>query len=190
MKRTIDKADVLLNAILYAVYMLLSCLSVMVVEILVVDLLIGKIITTFVTLSPLVIHSVRAFIYTVGVNVILGVMLYREGYKSAEYSPTSTVLSGIAATLMHFLVCLLFGFQAFCAGGVRSVTAIIRHDLHDVSFTAEITRQDCIAVFFAIAAVYIAVMAIFQMLGAKRRLSDREELTSAEKDQINPEETK
>lgn len=188
MKRTIDKADVLLSSILYAVYMLLSCIAMMVVEILIVDLLIGKIITTFVTLTPFVIHSVRALIYTVGVNAILGVMLYREGYKNAEYNPLATALSGIAATLMHFLVCLLFGFQAFCAGGVRSITAIIRHDLHDVSFTAEITRQDCIAVFFVNAAVYITVMVVLQMLGAKRRLSDREELTSATKDQINPEE--
>ena len=52
MKRTIDKADVLLSSILYAVYMLLSCIAMMVVEILIVDLLIGKIITTFVTLLP------------------------------------------------------------------------------------------------------------------------------------------
>jgi hypothetical protein len=187
MQNKLNKTEILLNSVVYALYMLFTCLCIMVVEMLVVDLAIGKILSTFITFTSTSIYVIRAVIYTVGVNAVLAILLFREGYKSAEYSVVSTVISGIAASLMHFLLCLLFGFQAFCAGGVRSVTALV---LSNEGNSPDINRLDCIPFFFLTAALYIAIMAVFQMLGAKKRISDRADLTSSDNTTTNAKEQK
>ena len=184
--KNLNKTEILLNSVVYAVYMLFTCLCIMVVEMLVVDLAIAKILSTFITFTSTSVYVIRAVIYSVGVNAVLAILLFREGYKNAEYSVASTVISGIVASLMHFMLCLLFGFQAFCAGGVRSVTILA---LGNTGSQTEINRLDCIPYFFLTAAVYIAIMATFQMLGAKKRLVDRAILT-AQSANTNSEDTK
>lgn len=168
------KGDVLFGTALRAVYMLGSCIVIMFAEMLAI-----KIINLFVGLSPLSLCIVRALIYTVGVNAILAVVSYREGYRSASFSVAETLISGALASILHFLVSLLFSFEAFCSGGVKFITALVKFgaSLNSESFSGSLSRFDCIPFFFANALVYIAVMIIFGNLGARNRLADREELT-------------
>ena len=168
------KGDVLFGTALRSVYMLGSCIVIMFAEMLAI-----KIIDLFVGLSPLSLCIVRALIYTVGVNSLLAIVSYREGYRSAEYSVVETLISGALASVLHFLVSLLFSFEAFCSGGVKFITALVKFGsgLNSESFSGSLSRFDCVPFFFANALVYIAVMIIFGRLGARNRLRDREELT-------------
>ena len=168
------KGDILFGTVICSVYMLVSCIVMMFAEMLAI-----KIINLFVGLSPLSLCIVRAIIYTVGVNAILAIVSYREGYRSASFSVVGTLISGALASFLHFLFSLLFSFEAFCSGGVKFITALVKFgsSLNSESFSGSLSRFDCIPFFFLNAFVYIAVVIIFGRLGARSRLSDREELT-------------
>lgn len=168
------KGDILFGTVVYSVYMLVSCVVMMFAEMLAI-----KIIDLFVGLSPLSLCIVRALIYTVGVNALLAIVSYREGYRAASFSVVGTLISGALASLLHFLFSLLFSFEAFCSGGVKFITALVKFgsSLNSDSFSGTLDRFECIPFFSLNALVYIAVMIIFGRLGARNRLSDREELT-------------
>ena len=174
------KFDILINTALYALYIFASCIAIMVLEMLIVELIICKIIGTYVVISPFALAIIRAVIYFFGVNTLLAVILFKDGYRSASYSVISTLISGIAASILHFIFCLLFSFEAFCAGSVKFISAIciFGNSLSNPDFDGAHDRFDCIPYFFIVAAVYIAVMIVFQKLGASKRLSDRKKLTN------------
>ena len=89
------KGDILFGTVIYSVYMLVSCIVMMFAEMLAI-----KIINLFVGLSPLSLCIVRAIIYTVGVNAILAIVSYREGYRSASFSVVGTLISGALASML------------------------------------------------------------------------------------------
>ncbi len=176
-KQNMKKTDALIGGPVYAVYMFFSCLVVMCAEILAI-----KIVNLFILPSPLTLCVIRAFIYTVGVNVILAIVSYREGYKAGHYSIVGTLISGIIATLLHFVFCLLFSFEAFCAGGVKFMAALIKFgsSLNSESFVGKLDRFDLIPYFLINSAVYIGIMILFGKLGERRRLFDRSTLQGSE----------
>ena len=169
------KIDILVSSLVYAVYMLLSCVIIMCAEILAI-----KIINLFVVTDYYSLCIIRAVIYTLGVNALLAIISYREGYRSAYFPILQTVISGTIASLLHFVFALLFNFEAFCAGGVRFITALVRFasKLNSNTFMGTLDRFDFIPFFFINAAVYIAIMIAFGKLGEYKRLADREDLTS------------
>ena len=168
--------DVLLSSQLYLTYMLLSCLAIMFVEMLAV-----KIVNLFVVVDPLSLCVMRAAIYTVGVNTLLGIAGFREGYKSAKATPVSIAISAAIATLAHSLIGLLFSFEAFCAGGVKFVATLVKfgRSINGELFTGTMTRFDMIPFFFINSAVYIAIMIGSNKLGAMCRLKQRKQLNLA-----------
>lgn len=177
------KLDILIDSAAFALYMLISCLCCMFAEMLAVDLLIGKLLGTFIEFSPVAINVIRAAIYTLGVNAILAVLLYRDGYRSAEAHIGGTAISGAIGALVHFLFCLLFGFQAFCAGAVRSLSLLILHGSElSAGSTVTLTRLEQIPVYFVTAAIYVAVMIAARHIGANNRLADRSSLTGSTED--------
>lgn len=167
------KIDILASSLVYAVYMLISCVIVMCAEILAV-----KIINLFVVTEYFSLTVIRAILYTVGVNALLAIISYREGYKTAYFSIPETLMSGAIATLLHLVFALLFNFEAFSAGGVKSITALIRFgaDLNSNALTSSLTRLDFIPFFLLNSLVYIGIMIGFGKLGEHMRLADREEL--------------
>ena len=62
MQNKLNKTEILLNSAVYALYMLFTCLCIMVVEMLVVDLAIGKILSTFITFTSTSIYVIRTVI--------------------------------------------------------------------------------------------------------------------------------
>ncbi len=168
------KGDILISSLFYAVYMLVSCIVVMCAEILIL-----KLVNWFIVPSPLTVCVLRVIIYTVGVNAILAIAAYKEGYRAAYFSLVGTLISAVLATVMHFVFSLLFGFEAFASGAVKFISALIRFgsSLNSPLFVGKLDRFDMIPFFFINAAVYIAVMLIFGKLGEKNRLRDRKELT-------------
>lgn len=174
------KIDILVSSLVYAVYMLISCVIVMCAEILAV-----KIVNLFVVTEYFSLTVIRALLYTVGVNALLAVISYREGYKTAYFSIPETLISGAIATLLHLVFALLFNFEAFSAGGVRSITALIRFgsDLNSNALTSSLTRLDFIPFFLLNSLVYIGIMIGFGKLGQYKRLADREELLGTDSEE-------
>lgn len=170
MRKTLD---VFINSLLYALYMLLSCIVVMFGEILAV-----KIVNLFIVVDNLSLCVIRAVIYTLGVNAILAAISFREGYKEARACPAATAISATVATLLHSVFALLFSFEAFSAGAVRSIAIIVKFgsSINSDLFTGTLDRFDVIPFFFVNSAIYVAVMIICRALGAKKRLREREDM--------------
>ncbi len=170
------KLEILIDGALYALYMLFSCLVSMLAEMFIV-----RVITLFVGMDYFTLCLLRALIYTVLVNGILAIAAYRDGYKTTLWRPVHTGISGAVALVLHFVFCLLFSFEAFCAGSVKFITALVKFGpaLSLESFQGSLDRFDCIGIFFLNGLVYIAVIILAKRLGISRRLADREDMTGS-----------
>ncbi len=168
------KNHLVFNSLIYTLYFILSCIVIMFAEMLVM-----RIVNLFIDPSPLTECVICALVYTVGINALLAIVSYKEGYGAGYYSWLGTLISGAVASLIHFIFALLFNFAAFSAGGVRFITALIKlgSSVRHNSFSEDIGAVEMIPFFFLNAVIYIGVMTAFGMIGAKRRISDRETLT-------------
>ena len=168
------KSDVLVGGIVYAFYMFFSCLVIMCAEILII-----KVVNLFVVTEYFAMTVIRAVTYVIGVNAVLGIIAYKEGYRAARYPIAETALSGILATVIHLIFCMLFSFQAFCAGGVRFIAVLLRFGDELVVNTQMDTLGilDFLPVFAINSLVYIIVMILCGKLGENKRLIDRDETT-------------
>ncbi len=164
------KIDVLINSLIYLIYMVVSCIAIMIAEILIL-----KVVNLFILPSSLTVCVLRALIYTIGVNALFAIASFREGYRAAYFPIIGTLISSVCATLVHFIYALLFGFEAFAAGGVKFIAALIKFgsSLDSSTFFGKLGRIDMIPFFFINSLVYIAVMIIFGKIGEKMRLRDR-----------------
>ena len=169
--------DVAVDSLIYALSMLAACLVCMCAEILLV-----KIVDVCVAIDYFTLCIIRTVIYTLGVNATLAAIAYRDGYKTARCSIVGTFISCALASLIHFLFSLLFGFEAFCAGGVRFITGLVKFgaSLSSSSMIAELHPADFVAVFFINSLVYCIMITVFKKVGEGRRLIDREQLTGSD----------
>ena len=172
------KSDVIIDALFYAVYMLGSCI-VSCIAVAAVEFFIAKVICVYFPMDYFTLCIIRATIYTLGVNAILAIVSHRGGYKAAQCSIVGTAISCILAVVAHFMFCLLFRFNAFCAGGVKFIAALTMFgsNLNNASFIGEIALLDYIPYFFLNALIYCVVIVVFKKLGATKRLRDRAEMT-------------
>lgn len=169
--------DVAIDSLIYLLSMLFVCLVCMCAEILLV-----KIVDVCVAIDYFALCIVRTVIYTVGVNATLSAIAYRDGYKNAKCSVIGTFISCLLASVIHFLFSLLFGFEAFCAGGVRFIAGLVHFgsSLSDSSMIAGLHPADFVAVFFINSLVYCILMTVFKKIGERRRLIDRKQLTGSD----------
>ena len=173
------KSDIWLNTLIYALYMILSCVVVMLVE-----AFITRVIGTLWALKPLDLCWIRAVIYPVGVTALLGIMAFREGYRAAAFSVWVTIISAALASVAHLLFALLFSFEAFAGGGAKFIALLVKYGkkLNMSSFKGELKLFDSIPYFFILAVLYIGVMILCGKLGAMARLRSRKELTGSQSD--------
>ncbi len=162
--------DVLIDALLFFIYLLLATLAIMCVELFSV-----KVVSLFVELSPYALCLIRALIYAIGICAVLSFAAYKEGFKAVKVSPLSASISYAIMAIVYFLFCLLFNFEPFCAGGVESVSILLKYgsDITAENYSAVLLRTDCIAVFFAHIVIYGILFVSFRSVGARQRIISR-----------------
>ena len=167
------KQAILIDASIYALFMFMSCLVTLFAEI-----LITKVVNNLFVMTPFSLCVLRVFIYSGGVLAILGIISFKEGYKTLECSVSSSLISGGIAVVIHFFFSLLFSFDAFCSGPVVFVSALMKYGtgLTYDQFKNGIERFDCMSVFFVYGLVYVLFMLGMKYVGVKRRIHDRDEL--------------
>ncbi len=161
------------NSLLYTLYMIGSCLLVMLVESLFIF-----IINKFAVIPFLALTVIRLVIYSLGVPTLLAVIGYFEGYREGDPAIGETIGGGALAVLIHFLFAFLFHFQAFVSGGVRFAAGLIKYG---TSVKPELLNPDTsvlvdILMFLVYGAVYVGVLTIARYFGAQNRVIDRSEM--------------
>ena len=166
--------DTLVSSLLYSVYMLFSCIVVMFAEIITV-----KAVNLFIVVDNLTLCIIRVVVYFVGVNAILAIVSFREGYKSPSRSVLFHAIAAAMAVIWHFIPSLLFNFAAICSGEVRFIAILAKFGkkIASSSFSGTLDASDCIPYFFIIGAIHVAVMVATGYIGTKIRLRDRSDLT-------------
>lgn len=137
----------------------------------------------FIYISYPVQTVIRIVIYTAGTLGLLTFLSYHEGYREAAFSPADTIGGTLLAAIIQLLLSLLFHFQGFIAGGVRFTAGLIYHS-RDITheLLAETPTYVFLAIFALYTVVYAAALTVGKYLGARKRLTDRAELTKWKND--------
>ena len=169
--KRLNLVDVLIDALLYFIYLLLATLAIMCVELFSI-----KVVSLFVELTPYALCLIRALIYAVGICAVLAFAAYKEGFKAVKVSPLSSSISFVIMAIVYFVFCLLFSFEPFCAGGVESVSILLKYgsNITAENYSAVLLRIDCIAVFLVHMAIYGIIFVSFRSVGARQRIISRE----------------
>lgn len=139
-----------------------------------VDALLLMILDKIVLLSFPVQTIIRLVIYSLGVPAIIGFVSYHEGYQTASARVLDSVVGTLLSAILHILLCLLFHFQAFIAGGIRFATGLIRQGM-TVSFEgiAETPTFLFLCIFAVYTILYGIVVTICRYKGTQKRLAER-----------------
>lgn len=166
----------LLDAVVYLVYIFLSCLVVLLVEALLLYVL-----DKFVLLSYLTQTVIRLVIYSLGVTAMIGVAGYLEGYREAESHPGWTAFScGLAVLVPQLLLALLFHFRQFCAGAVPFAAGLLRDGKAVTADSILFTEIGQLGLFLGVyvgyGVLYTATLMVCREIGVHRRLRQRREM--------------
>lgn len=170
-----------INTLFYFLYMLGSCIIVMLIE-----ALFTNVAEKFVALPYPVLTVIRIVIYTAAIPVILAVAGRSEGYREGYCSVGATVVSGLLAMIPHLLFAMLFKFQAFVSGAVRFTAGLI-YNGWDVTYDSLINETPYhmfLLVFAGYGLLYTAVLTVSKYLGAQKRVMDRAELRIGEDEAV------
>ncbi len=172
------KIDVLINSVMYLIYVALSCAAAMIIE-----AGITKIISLCFVIDYFTLTVIRAVIYVITVFTLLFILSFHEGYKDAHFSAGHTVVSALLAAVSHFLFSLLFKFSAFISGGTKFISALIFYGktLIEPKQTDSLGYGTVIPVFIVLWLFYATEITVAKYFGAKKRLLDRASLTANEK---------
>ena len=166
-----------INTLFYFLYMLGSCIIVMLIE-----ALFTNVVEKFVVLSYPVLTAIRIAIYTLAIPVILAVAGRSEGYREGYCAVGATIAAGLLATLPHLIFAMLFKFQAFVSGAVRFTAGMI-HNGWGITYDSLINETPYymfLLVFVVYGLLYTAVLTVSKYLGAQKRILDRAELRMGE----------
>ena len=166
-----------INTLFYFLYMLGSCIIVMLIE-----ALFTNVVEKFVALPYPVLTVIRIVIYTLAIPAILAVAGRSEGYREGYCSVGATIVAGLLATLPHLIFAMLFKFQAFVSGAVRFTAGLIYNGwgiTYD-SLINETPYSMFLLVFVAYGLLYTAVLTVSKYLGAQKRIMDRAEMRMGE----------
>jgi purine-cytosine permease-like protein len=121
-------------------------------------------------------------------GIILFILAFREGYKSAEYSHKNTLIPFIITIIVHFVISIALSFTPVVAGGVRYAAGLMSlgGDFEAGDGVDDIGYGACIAAYLVFAAVYAMAVNLAYYAGCKKRLADRAELTGRQSGE-NPE---
>ncbi len=167
------KKQIVANAIIYLICMIAATLLNLAVSALAV-----KIVDVLVLPEFFVLAIVRAVSGILTGCIIIGAILFYEGYKSVSFSFWKVVLPVILAAIAHFIIAFVFKFYPFIAGGTHYLGGLIENGDGFSSFesVSDVRLWAYIAAFWIAKAAEIIVAPICCLLGKTIRIKNRETL--------------
>lgn len=171
------KKQITTNAIGYLACMVAACLLNLAVSAVLV-----RIVNLFIVVDYFAGAIVRLISGFLTCGAVLGAMSFRQSYKSVEFRPLSLLASLALAGAAHLLLCLLFMFHPFIAGGVRSLAGVLAlgESFDGADMIGEIYLWTYLGAFAIDLAVQTAVAMICGAVGKRRRWKDRSTLRGYE----------
>ncbi len=163
-------------ALLWFVFIWVSCLLSILVDILVIKLLSGFVYVSYTTEA--IIHVVCMLL---GAAAPLAAVSYLISYHLGEFSPLYSTLECALALIPQLLLGLLLRFPTWITGGVKWLSGVIEYGsgLYKYEQLSETSLGSCLLSFVIFGAIYIAVKYFFGYLGRDIRIRHRIELTGS-----------
>lgn len=173
-KRTIKEQ--VQYALLWFVFIWVSCLISILIDLLLVRLLSG-----FIQVS----YMVEAIIHTVcmalGTAAPLAAVSYLISYHLGEFSSLNSSLEGALGLLPQLLLGILLEFPVWVTGGVKWLAGLIDYgtDLYTHKQLSDISLTSYLLAFLLFGLFYVAVKYFFGFIGRDTRIRHRIELTGS-----------
>lgn len=165
------KKQLLVKSITYFVCMIVACLLNLAVSALLV-----KIVNALVLPEFFVLAIVRAVSGILTGCIVLGAILFYEGYKSVSFSFIKIFLPILFAAIVHFVISIIFKFYPFISGGTHYLGGLLEKGVKFSSFesVADVRLWAYIAAFWIAKAAEMIVASVCCFLGKKTRIKNRE----------------
>lgn len=163
-------------ALLWFIFIWVSCLLSILIDLMIIRLLSGFIYVSY--MGEAIIHVICMML---GTAAPLAAISYLISYHLGEFSPFYSALEGALALIPQLLLGVLLRFPLWITGGVRWLSGLIdfgsrlykREQLTETSFNS------CLISFFVFGVVYLAIKYFFGYLGRDVRIRHRIELTGS-----------
>ena len=110
---------------------------------------------------------------------MMAVLSFFDGYRYAQFDPSTALISTGAAAAIHWVLGLLVRFFPLLLGGVRDVAGLISYGTfyNSASRVKEIPFGTLAAVGVILSMVYVLTAFLMKRFGCRKRLRDRAETT-------------
>ena len=171
------RRDIPVYAILHFLYIVVASVAARLFSNLVV-----KIVDLFVELDffgASVIRLVTLFAFSFGLIIFLS---YKNGYREARFDKVESVASTSAASLLHFLLGLLFAYTPWLFGATRHIAGFLAFGVNynDSGLVEDIPFGLLALVGFLTACLIALAATVANYKGFRARLAHRAELTRSE----------
>ena len=173
-KRTIKEQ--VQYALLWFVFIWVSCLISILIDLLLVRLLSGFIQVSY--MAEAIIHTV---FMALGTAAPLAAVSYLISYHLGEFSSLNSALEGGIALLPQLLLGVLLGFPVWITGGVKWLAGLVEYGsgLYSIEQLSDISLTSYLIAFLLFGALYIAVKYFAGFIGRDTRIRHRIELTGS-----------
>ncbi len=146
--------------------------------------LIIKAIDLFVEVDFFAEAIIRLFVSVLTVSGISGAVCYLVAYRSASFNASLFLGNFSISVLIQLAFSLLLKFAKFIAGGTLYLAGLFEHGrgftaTEDIEFIGLI---DYLLAFFILSLITALTSIVCGKIGAKKRLKDREDLLSGNKE--------
>lgn len=163
-------------ALLWFVFIWVSCFVSILIDLLIVRLLSGFIYVSYMTEA--IIHVVCM---ALGTAAPLAAISYLISYHLGEFSSLYSALEGGLALLPQLALAVLLGFPAWVTGGVKWLAGLFEYGskLYDSSQLSDISLTSYLLAFLLFGGFYIVVKYFAGFIGRDTRIRHRIELTGS-----------
>lgn len=174
---TVKKKDVIVNAVVYFIFVIVSCVFARIFSNMAV-----KLVDLFVELQFISASGVRVATLMLFSAFFIVFISFKYGYHTAYFDMKESLLSLLLSIAMHFLLSFATLFSPWVAGATKHIGGFVVFG--DNYTTAEhmmaIPMITLIMIGVLMALLFAGLLVLGTHLGANKRLADRAELMASE----------
>lgn len=173
----VKNKDMLVNAVISALFVTLSCFFARLFSNIAV-----KLVDLFVALEFISASGVRAVTLTLFSAFFIFYISFKYGYHTASFDKSENALGALLGVIAHFLLSLVTLFSPWVSGGTKHIGGFIAFgdNYTSMEHMRNIPMLTLILIGVVMALVFAGLIIIGTLEGVKKRLRDRAELTKNE----------
>ena len=171
--KNVRKKDVAVNAVVYFVFVILSCVFARIFSNMAV-----KLVDLFVELQFISASGVRVVTLMLFSAFFIVFIFFKYGYHVAYFDMNESLISALLSVAVHFLLSFVTVFSPWVAGATKHIGGFVAFgdNYTSAEHMMAIPMVTLIMIGVLMALLYAGLLVVGTHNGVKKRLSDRAEL--------------